>query len=214
MKTNVTHRTLGASAGAASPIFYFVEGSSDAVFSKQNTTLYPLGGLLSTGVALGNVTRYWRARAKYIESDYSPYIYFGTAANPTAVAGGLVGSADDQSNVASNYTNFATVDSIDAGGSATARIYGTGGVGSAWTRQVGSVTTTYPAGTITGLAYTTVYYIHYTGTTYAASTTFPASLPDTYIWVGKITTVAAGGGGGSLGGGGSSGGGGGRPNPN
>jgi hypothetical protein len=205
---------LAPGAGNTTPISYFVEAASDAVFSPANTVIYPLGGARVANVALGNVTRYWRARAKYIESDYSPYVYFGTQAAPTAVVGGLTGSGDQPSNVPFNQTNFATVDSIDAGGSATVRIYGTGGVGSSWTRQVGSATTTYSAGTITGLSYSTTYYVYWNGSAYLASASFPATLPDGYVWVGKVTTVASGGGGGVPGGGGSGGGGGGRPNPN
>lgn len=110
----------------------------------------------------------------------------------------------------SNTTNGATVDSIDAGTSATARIYGTGGVGSSWTRNTGyGGQPMFPAGTIAGLAYSTAYYVMWTGPTpgypgaaYQAFTSLPSALPDNYVFAGKVTTVAAGGGGGSSGGGG------------
>jgi hypothetical protein len=200
--------SLTAPAGSTTPIFYFLEAASDTAFA--NTTVYPLGSSLGANISLGNVTRYWRARAKYIESDYGPYTYFGTPANPTAVVGGLAGSGDIQANAPFNYTNNATVDSIDAGTSATVRIYGPGGVGMSWTRFAGNANTTYPAGTITGLSYSTAYYVTYNGTSYSASTATTAAMPDNLVWSGKVTTAAAGGGGGTSGGGGSGGGGGGR----
>ncbi len=121
-------------------------------------------------------------------------------------------SADLPPNPPANTTNQATVDSIDAGSSATIRIYGTGGVGTSWTRATGFGTQTYPAGTITGKSYTTTYYIVYDTSTaaYVAQLNAPDVMPDKYVWVGKLTTVAAGGTGGTSGGGGSGGGSGGR----
>lgn len=110
-----------------------------------------------------------------------------------------------------NNTNFATVDSIDAGASATIRVYGSGGVGTSWIRKNGfGSMVTYPPGTLTGLSYTTAYYVMWTGSSYQAFSSFPNALPDNFIWAGKVTTVAAGGGGGVPGGGGGGGGAGGR----
>lgn len=113
----------------------------------------------------------------------------------------------------SNTTNHATVDSIDAGASATARIYGVGGVGTSWVRRNGYGTfPVFPAGTVTGLAYATSYFVMWTGpnpafpgAAYAAFSLLPNALPDNFIFAGKVTTVAAGGGGGSSGGGGGGG---------
>ena len=198
---------LAASAGATNAALYFVELAADSLFAT--TGVYPLGTSLAANISLGNVTRYIRARAKYPESDFSPYVVFGGVA-PTAVNGGLAQSTDIQPNLPVNYTNNATVDSIDAGSSATIRIYGAGGVGSSWTRYTGQGTQTFPAGTITGLAYTTTYYVVWTGSAYLASTSLPNSVSDVYIFAGKPTTVASGGGGGSPGGGGGGAGNGGR----
>jgi len=198
--------TVGASPGAAPGILYFLEIADNTGFTNNpgstSNVVYPLGGTLQLSINLGNVTRYFRARAKYPQSDYSGYTYLGTAANPTAVSGGQTGSADLVNNANLNETNNATVDSIDAGASATARIYGPGGVGTSWTFYKGSATTTMASGSITGLAYTTTYWVYWTGSAFAASTTTFAALPDGYIFAGKVTTVAAGGAGGVPGGGG------------
>lgn len=121
-------------------------------------------------------------------------------------------SADLPPNSPQNTTNQATVDSIDAGSDATIRVYGTGGVGSDWTWKTGYGSAIYPAGSLAGYAYNTDYYISYdtVNEIYVVSPDFLSTLPDNYIWVGKVHTVAHGGGGGTSGGGGSDGGGGGR----
>jgi hypothetical protein len=201
--------TLGASTGATSAALYFLEVSGDAGFSAGDTTVYPLGASRQVNLSLGNVTRYFRARAKYPESDYSPYVIFG-GATAAAVAGGLAGSNNIQLNIPLNSTNNATADSVDAGSSATARIYGPGGVGSAWMRFSGQGTENFPGGSITGLAYSTAYYVMWTGAAYQAFTQLSQALADSYVFVGKLTTIASGGGGGSSGGGGAGGGNGGR----
>ncbi len=201
--------TLGASPGATSAALYFLEAASDSVFAATDTTVYPLGGTLAVNLSLGNVTLYFRARAKYSSSGYSSYVIFG-GSTPTAVTGGLVGSVNLPTNVPLNSTNNATVDSVDAGSSATIRIYGPGGVGSSWMRFSGQGTETYPAGTITGLAYSTVYYVVWNGSAYLAFTEQSQAVNDNYVYVGRPTTVAQGGSGGSSGGGGSGGGNGGR----
>jgi hypothetical protein len=127
-------------------------------------------------------------------------------------------SADQPPNAPFNNTNFATVDSVDAGTDATIRIYGTGGVGSSWTRTTGYGNETYAAGTILHKSYTTKYWIVWDviNQLYGAQVTAPGILPDNFVFAGVVTTVASGGGGGSTGGGGAgggTGGSGGRPLP-
>jgi hypothetical protein len=196
---------LGSSPGAAPGIQYFIEVASDPSF-PSSTLVYPVGTTLVLSLNLGNVTRYFRARAKYPSSAYSPYAYLGTAANPTAVDGGLTTSNDILQNPPSNTVNNATVDSIDAGNStATIRIYGPSGLGSSWTQSYGQGMRTFPAGAITGLAFSTTYYVVWdtVGEAYLAFTTLQQSVADSYIFCGKVTTVASGGTGGTSGGGGS-----------
>ena len=201
--------TLGASPGSTSAALYSLEGSADPAFGATDTTVYPLGNSLVANLSLGNVTLYFRARAKYPDSDYGPYVTFG-GSTPAAITGGLVSSSNLPLNVPLNSTNNASVDSIDAGSSATIRIYGPGGVGSSWMRFSGQGTETYPAGSITGLAYSTTYYVVWTGTAYLAFAQQSQAVADSYVFVGRPTTVASGGSGGSSGGGGTGGGNGGR----
>jgi len=197
---------LAASPGSTSAVLYFLEAATAPDFGASDTTAYPLGSALATNLALGNVTAYFRARAKYPDSGFSPYVIFG-GSTPTAVSGGAVGSSGLAQNVPLNSTNSATVDSVDAGSSVTMRIYGPGGLGSAWQRFSGQGTDTFPAGSITGLAYSAPYYVVWTGSAYLAYTQQSEAMHDSYVFVGRPTTVASGGSGGAPGGGGSSGGG-------
>ena len=198
--------TVGASPGASSATLYFLEASGDPGFGASDTTVYPLGSSLVANLSLGNVTLYFRARAKYPDSDYSSYVIFG-GTTPAGVTGGLIGSGNLPMNVPLNSTNNATVDSVDAGSSATIRIYGPGGVGSSWTRYSGQGTETLPGGSVTGLAYSTSYYVVWNGSAYLAFAQQSQAVSDSYVFVGRPTTVASGGSGGSSGGGGGSGGG-------
>ncbi len=125
--------------------------------------------------------------------------------------GVLTSSGKLPPNVPNNITNNATVDSVDAGTSATIRVYGPSGVGTAATRWVGSATSSIPAASLTGYAYSTKYAVVYDGTSFSVLTSFMSSLADKYLWAGVVTTCAHGGSGGSSGGGGSAGGDGGKP---
>lgn len=118
-------------------------------------------------------------------------------------------SVNQANNCPTNVTNFCTVDSIDNGVSATVRVYGIGGVGTTWTRLVGTLSEgPYPALSQAGLSYATVYYVMFdpVAVTFSVTTSFANSLDDKFIFCGKLTTVSSGGGGGTSGGGGSGGG--------
>lgn len=135
--------------------------------------------------------------------DYEYYVTVTTGAGTSAVSNAanpqvLFSSAQVPANSTSNTFNNANIDSIDAGSSVTIRIYGAGGVGTGYQRLTGYGNPARPAGTLTGLAYTTQYYIIFNLATqsYQASTTYSQSLPDGYEWVGTIVTVAVGGSGG------------------
>lgn len=105
---------------------------------------------------------------------------------------GQLPSSKMHSNTALNTTNNATVDSIDAGASATVRVYGTGGVGSSWISYKGAEQTIMNPGTISGLAYSTVFYVYWDGNAYQASTTAFGSLLDGYTFAGVVTTISSG----------------------
>lgn len=151
--------------------------------TSEGTVIY-----LDTAGLSGDYEYYVIAVATSGSSTQSP------AANPQV----LFSSAQVPTNSTANSFNNATIDSIDAGSSVTIRIYGPGGVGTSYQRLAGFGSPTRPAGTLTGLSYTTQYYIIFNtlSQSYHASTTYSASLPDGYEWVGTLVTVAVGGSGG------------------
>ena len=120
----------------------------------------------------------------------------GVTSGSVVDSAGLVGSGKVYPGIQLNATNFAAVDSVDAGSSATVRIYGaSGGVGTSWTRKVGSTTEgPFPSGNVTGLSYNTHYNIMYDGTQFYAYTDLPSTLPDNLKYVGSLTTVPSSGG--------------------
>jgi hypothetical protein len=103
----------------------------------------------------------------------------------------LFTSASMPANTPANTSNNATVDSIDTGTATLIRIYGPGGVGTAYDRLTGFGTLTRPNGTIGGIAYLTPCVVMWTGTAFVIATNYPATLPDDYEPVGGLTTTGA-----------------------
>jgi len=194
--------------------------SPDATVTKYLVYRNTRGGGFGGATQIGFVNASGASSYTYLDTAGlgGSYEWYVVAQNPTGNSANssatsttaFATSADLPPNVPLNTTNQATVDSIDAGSDVTVRIYGTGGVGSSWTRPAGFGSQTYNAGSILHLAYSTTYWIVWTGSAYQAYTSFISVLPDGYVWVGKVTTVAAGNVGGTAGGGGSTGGTGGR----
>ncbi len=205
---------IAATAIASGVQITFPAGPETTITSYQIWRA-ALGAGFGAAVQIGTIAPTGAASYTYLDAaglggQYEWYVIAVNAvgrSNPSAAATtmAVTTSANLPANVPENNQNFATVDSIDAGASATVRIYGAGGVGTSWTRQTGYGTQTLPYGTIASLAYSTVYYIIWNGSGYVAETSFPNALADNYIWAGKVTTVAAGGGGGVSGGGGATG---------
>jgi hypothetical protein len=120
-----------------------------------------------------------------------------------------VASVNQVNNSPSNTVSFCTVVSVDAGSNATIRVYGAGGPLTEWMSKVGTTMKgPFPAGELTGYAYTTAYQVYYNPRTnsWVVGTNRSEVLADELIFAGALTTVAAGGGGGTTGGGGDDGG--------
>lgn len=124
---------------------------------------------------------------------------------------GPLGSAKVNKNVMFNFSNNATVDSVDNGTNATIRVYGSaGGVGSTWHQLIGSVAGAENPAFSGAYAYDTTYWVYLVGSSYFVTTTQSDTLADGVIFAGSLHTVASGGSGGTIGGGGTGGGNGGR----
>lgn len=169
-------------------IFQEISSSPAADFSSAVTT-YPPTTSTSGTFANPGATLYWRLRSSYNQTTYNAYqVFVG------AVSAGLQTSAASQPNLSLNQTNYATVDSVANGGTATVRIYGSGGVGSSWTSVLGTASKVIPPGTILNVAYATNGFVVWDGATYRVQPQLSQTFPDTWIPVGKVSVISNGSG--------------------
>lgn len=72
-------------------LHYFLEWSTDPNFANPAPTVEDIGAARGEYLYIGNLTTYWRAYSQFRNSSVrSPFVYFGSAQNPTAVVGGGV----------------------------------------------------------------------------------------------------------------------------
>jgi hypothetical protein len=171
-----------------STLYHEISSSPVADFSN-GVTVYPITSNTHTNISLPGETLYWRLRSSYDGATWNSY-----QVQDAAVYSGLVGSDITTPNVPLNQTNFATVDSVAAGGTASVRVYGPGGVGTGYTRQVGAHTSPRPSGTILGMTYGTDQFVAYDGTQFQVQNTLAGVLPDTWEPVGKVSIIGNGAG--------------------
>src|SRR5262249_7097790 len=202
------------------PMVHQLQSATTTLFDAASgiVTYGPFGELTQT-YQLPNQTLFWRVRSWFDCSNWNEWQISASplTCGPVAVSSGFLRSTSGAPNMPTNNTNNATVDSIDAGSSATIRAYGPGGVGSSWIRydgQGGQISV--PSGTVAGASYSTAYITEFNPVTksyqaFPKATQYVNSLLDSLYFAGVVTTVAQGGGGGSGGGGGTGGGGGGCP---
>jgi len=173
---------------ANQPIYQEVSSSTVPNFSIGVVT-YPLSTGTSFIFANPGATLYWRLRSSYDQKTFNNY---STQSGP--VAAGLQTSAAINPNIPLSQGNFATVDSIAAGGSATVRIYGSGGVGTSWTSILGSNSKVIPAGTILNVTYGSTGFVAWDGSKYQFKAGLTQTFPDTWLPVGKVSVIASGAG--------------------
>lgn len=169
-------------------IYQELSASSVANFSS-NVTIYPPNTSTSYTFTLPGQTLYWRLRSSYDQVTWNAFTVFSGP-----VSAGLQTSAATQPNLSLNQTNFATVDSIAAGGTATVRVYGSGGVGTSWTSVLGNGSVVIASGTILNVAYGTTGFVVWDGQKYQLKPQLAQVFPDTWIPVGKVSVIANGAG--------------------
>jgi hypothetical protein len=173
---------------ANTPIYQELSSSPVANFSTS-VNVYPVSTNTSYIFQDPGSTLYWRIRSSYNQQNWSSYYI-----QPGAVSSGQMSSAATASNLALNQSNFATVDSVAAGGTATVRIYGPGGVGTAWTSILGSNSKVIPGGTIVNVSYASNGFVAWDGQKYQLKPQLAQTFPDSWIPVGKVSVIANGSG--------------------
>jgi hypothetical protein len=168
----------------STPVYHELSSSAAANFTS-GVTVYPVN--TSTSYVLPNpgATLYFRLRSSYNQQNWSSYLV-----QPGAVSAGLVSSAATASNLSLNQSNYATVDSVASGGTATVRVYGSGGVGTSWASVVGANSKIIPSGTIMNVAYAANGFVVWDGQKYQLKPQLAQTFPDTWVPVGKVSVIA------------------------
>jgi hypothetical protein len=166
------------------PVYQELSSSPAANFAS-GVTVYPVSTNTSYVFPNPGATLYWRLRSSYNQQNWSSY-----TVQPGAVSSGLVSSAATGSNLSLNQSNYATVDSVADGATATVRVYGSGGVGTSWTSILGTSSKVIPAGTIMNVAYATNGFVVWDGQTYQLKPQLAQTFPDTWVPVGKVSVIA------------------------
>lgn len=170
------------------PIYQRIQSATSANFTAGLVT-YPISTGTSFVFPNPGASLAWRLSSSYDQQNWNQPATFGGM-----VSAGLQTSAATQPNVSLNQTNYATVDSVAAGGAATVRIYGSGGVGSSWTSILGNNSKVLPAGTIMNVTYGSNGFVAWDGTKYQFKAGLSQVFPDGWIPVGKVSVVASGAG--------------------
>ena len=166
------------------PVYQEISSSPEANFAS-GVTVYPVSTNTSYVFPNPGATLYWRLRSSYNQTQWSSYLV-----QPGAVSSGLMSSAASESNLSLNQSNYATVDSIAAGSTATVRVYGSGGVGSSWTSILGNSSRVIASGTILNVAYSTNGFVVWDGQKYQLKPQLGQTFPDTWVPVGKVSVIA------------------------
>jgi hypothetical protein len=169
---------------AGAPVYNELSSSPVANF-VSGVTVYPVSTTTSYVLPNPGVTLYWRVRSSYNQQNWSSYLV-----QPGAVSAGLVSSAATASNLSLNQSNYATVDSVANGGTATVRVYGSGGAGTSWASVVGANSKVIPSGTIMNVAYSANGFVVWDGQKYQMKPQLAQTFPDTWVPVGKVSVIA------------------------
>jgi len=181
-------QTTGAPQNSSKAVIYQeISTSTVANFTTVQQT-YPLMTNASMTIAAPGQTLWIRLRSTTDQKTFNSYQIVGP------VAAGLQTSAATEPNNSLNQSNYATVDSIGAGGSATVRIYGSGGVGTSWTSILGTASKVIPAGTILNVTYGSTGYVAWDGSKYQLKPALTQVFPDGWIPAGKVSVIANGSG--------------------
>jgi hypothetical protein len=187
---------------------YEVSGSG-AWIDAGLTDVGNLAAFIS-GVVAGDA---YDVRIRSVRADGSTSVWLGQDSYTVSLTYSSITSNGINPNSPYNVNNNATVDSVLSGTTADIRVYGPGGIGTAWDNLTGQGSATYPAATLTGYVLDTAYIVVFdvSTTAYLVFAAYDDALSDSYIILGSLTTVSSGGTGGTSGGGMGTGGSGPRP---
>jgi hypothetical protein len=176
--------SVAINSPAGTPVYNELSSSPVANF-VSGVTVYPVSTNTSYVLPNPGASLYFRLRSSYNQQNWSSYLV-----QPGAVSCGLVSSAATGSNLSLNQSNYATVDSVAAGATATVRVYGSGGTGTSWASILGANSRVIPAGTIMNVAYAASGFVVWDGQKYQMKPQLAQTFPDTWVPVGKVSVIA------------------------
>lgn len=175
-------------AGAA--IYHELSSCESVAFDDASTlTVYPASTATTQEFTAPNTALYWRLRSSFDQNAWNGYQVFGGVVKPRALS-----SASSVPNLSLNQSNFATVDSVAAGATPIVRVYGTGGVGAAYTRSVGMQSPQRPGATLLNIPYGANKFVAYDTEQriYQVKDQLPQTFSDPWEPVGFVSVVFSG----------------------
>lgn len=177
-------------------IFHELSSSATPQFDTSGgVTTYPPSTATSYTFPVPNQTLYWRIRSTHDLKTWNSYQLFQSKNGViAAVSSGALSSSTAANNLSLNQSNFANVDSVAAGGTASVRIYNSiSGPNHNWVRAVGPNTEVLPAGTIINVTYGTNPFVAFDGEQYQLKAQMPQTFTDHWKPVGRVSVLANGG---------------------
>lgn len=166
----------------AAALYFEVSYSTASNFG--NATILPLTPATSFTYNAPGTTLYWRVRATYDKVHFGAYSP-ASGGNP-AVSASLQSSEATQPAVVLNQTNYATVDSVPAGGGQNIRVYGSAGPQTQWIGVKGGVETIFPSATIINQTPGTKPFVGFDGEQFLVKSTLPQVFGDHVTPVGQV----------------------------
>lgn len=171
----------------AGPIYNEISYSPTKNFGA-NVTILPLSTDTHYTIPNPGATLFIRFRSTRDKVKFNNYVL----ASQTAMSSGLQSSAATENNVALNISNYAFVDSIDAGATADVRVYGAAGPYKQYAAVKGTAESILPSATIVNAAHGATDLVAYDGEQYAVESTLPGIFPDTHTPIGQVSVVGSG----------------------
>ncbi|HEV7674377.1 MAG TPA: hypothetical protein VGQ12_07595 [Candidatus Angelobacter sp.] len=197
-------------------ILHNVQSATDSNFNNSSSLLdYGITPDVFGQDQRPNETRFFRVRSSFDGQNFNDWQIFSSAqtCGPVGVQSGFMRSPSIAPRSPLNSTNNATVDSVVDGGTDDIRVYGAGGVGSAFSRFDGQGNAISTAGAIIlGAAQDTDYAVVWSTVNlmqaFPTATQYLKTIADALFYIATTHTVKADGTGGIPGGGGTTAGGG------
>lgn len=179
--------TNAAQGGKTLAIYNRVSYSTVQNFG-QNVTVLPASPATSFPVQGPGTTLFFRLESSFDQTIFNAPVY----ASGGAVASGLTTSAAQANNTVLNQSNYAFIDSQDAGSMANVRIFGAAGPYTSYVGVKGSAETQMPSATVVNVAHGSTQNVAFDGEQYRLSVALPGAFPDPWTPTGTVSVVGTG----------------------